>query len=99
MINIKKVTTLVLSILLIFGLFSISLSAATYGKYDFFSYKIDNEIVDFKFHHVTKHLSRCIFAMINIQGLNYGKFDSLIYNAYQHNGETLEKILSKSLKE
>lgn len=61
-------------------------------------YKIDNEIVDFKFHHVTKHLSRCIFAMINIQGLNYGKFDSLIYKAYQYDGETLEKLLSKSFE-
>ena len=60
-------------------------------------YKIDNENVDFEFYHVTKHLSRCIFAMINIQGLSYGKFDSLIYKSYKYDGAILEKLLSKSL--
>lgn len=61
-------------------------------------YKIDNEPIDFKFHHVCKYLSKCMFCMINIQGLNYGRFNELIAQEYNTDGAVFERKLRRTLK-
>lgn len=60
-------------------------------------YDIENSNPDYKYHHVTKHLSRTIICMINIQGLNYGRFDDLISQCYNLDGETFAVKLRQSL--
>lgn len=67
------------------------------GKLNDLYYRIDNEPIDFTFYHVTKHLSRSMFCMINIQGLNYGRFDQLISRGYTLDGADFERKLRKSL--
>ena len=60
-------------------------------------YLIDNEPIDFSYYHVTKHLSKCIFCMINIQGLNYGRFGSIASKYYNLDANNLTIRLRQGL--
>lgn len=61
-------------------------------------YEIENSSPGYKYHHVKKHLSRTIICMINIQGLNYGRFDDLISKCYDLDGELFTIKLRQSLQ-
>ena len=60
-------------------------------------YKIEEGNIDFTYNSVHKYLSKTIFCMINIQGLNYGRFDSLVTKEYNKDGSELEIILRNAL--
>lgn len=60
--------------------------------------EIDNAKPEYSYHHVTKHLSRTIICMMNIQGLGYGRFDDLISQFYDLDGETFVVKLRQALQ-
>lgn len=60
--------------------------------------KIEYEPIDFNYHYVRKYLSKCMFCIINIQGLNYGNFDQIISKHYNMEGNVFERQLRKILK-
>ena len=60
-------------------------------------FEIDNATPSYTYHHITKYVSKTILCMINIQGLDYGRFDRLVSNYYECDGEELTIRLRESL--
>lgn len=54
-----------------------------------------NNICNSSYHNVVQHLSRCMFSIFNIQGLNYGNFDNLLFEYQDLSSVQFQNMLKK----